>query len=55
MRILAGGDRDGERILSEAVEQFGLNGGRAEGFMAQARAGLAHSCFNQAGFADDIP
>lgn len=35
-RILADGERDGERILSEAVEQFGLNGGRADNFMALA-------------------
>ena len=39
-RILADGERDGERILSEAVEQFDLDGGRAEGFMALPRGDL---------------
>jgi hypothetical protein len=40
-RILADGERDGEQILSEAVEQFGVNGGRAEDFMALAHGGAS--------------
>ena len=40
-RFLADGERDGEQILSEAVEQFGVNGGRAEDFMALAHGGAS--------------
>jgi REP element-mobilizing transposase RayT len=32
--------RDGERIISEAVQQFGLNGGRREDFLALPRGDL---------------